>query len=534
MESLGEFCMIAHTDNKGLITYTNKKFLKTSEWTPKRVLSKTLWQMFPQSEEGQKQADAIWNSISLGKTWSGVAEKITRSNNPYFVKLLAIPVIPEGGGLTSVIFMGMDITEDVQLREKLQEIAFIDQDTGLMSRHKLENIVNQHIAETKSFSFVYLTIDHFYTLKGLQSYGGEIIFIQSFTNRLKRYFKDNPIARIGASEFVILSPFGDWYVQGFLRFLEQHPIYINNTALPLSISGGIVRYPEDKTNYSHLMEAALVANKEVISSGGGKITSPSAKSNYKLNRNAIIDRNLLTALNRNDLHVVYQPQLDVATGKIFLYEAFVRWEDEELGVITPDEFIPIAEDNGFIHKLGTFVIEEAAKLAVSLKNKGSLVNMTINSSVREFTNPNLSIEIVEILSRVNCPPSLIELDITEKFALQAEQESSILLQMKELQNVGIEFALDDFGTGYASFRYMQSLPITKIKIDKLFISSLLTHTKTQQLVQGMIHFGKTMGMYVIAEGVETEEQFNLLTTMGIDAVQGYYIGAPVTAEAISK
>ena len=428
----------------------------------------------------------------------------------------------------------MDITEDVQLREKLQEIAFIDQDTGLMSRHKLEMTVNQYIAETKSFSFVYLTIDHFYTLKGLQSHGGELIFIQSFTNRLKRYFKDNPIARIGASEFVILSPFGDWYVQGFLRFLEQHPIYINNTALPLSISGGIVRYPEDKKDYSHLMKAALVANKEVISSGGGKITSASAQSNYKLNRNAIIDRNLLTALNRNDLHVVYQPQLDVATGKIFLYEAFVRWEDEELGVITPDEFIPIAEDNGFIHKLGTFVIEEAAKLAVSLKNKGSLVNMAINSSVREFTNPNLSSEIVEILSRVNCPPSLIELDITEKFALQAEQESSILLQMKELQNVGIEFALDDFGTGYASFRYMQSLPITKIKIDKLFISSLLTHTKTQQLVQGMIHFGKTMGMYVIAEGVETEEQFNLLTTMGIDAVQGYYIGAPVTAEAISK
>ena len=253
MESLGEFYMVAHTDNEGIITYTNKEFLRISEWTPKRILSMTFWQMFPESDAGQKQAHTIWKSIQSGKTWSGIAEKVTRSGEPYFVNMIAIPVVPEGSEFTSVISLELDITNDVQLREQLQQIAFIDQETGLMSRHKLEVIVNEYILEMKSFSFVYITIDHFYTLKDLQSHGSEKEFVQSFTNRLKRFFKDNPIARIGVNEFVILTPFGDWYVQGFLEFLEQQPIYIDNTALQISVSGGIIRYPEDQRTYTHLM-----------------------------------------------------------------------------------------------------------------------------------------------------------------------------------------------------------------------------------------------------------------------------------------
>ena len=132
----------------------------------------------------------------------------------------------------------------------------------------------------------------------------------------------------------------------------------------------------------------------------------------------------------------------------------------------------------------------------------------------------------------SCPPSLIQLEITEKFAFKAEEENFVSLQMNALHKQGIEFALDDFGTGYASFRYMQALPISKIKIDKFFIQSLTTHKQTQQLVEGMIQFGKSMALFVIAEGVETEEQLNLLKKLGVDAVQGFYTGAPITADKI--
>lgn len=532
MNSLEQFYMVTRADSEGSIIYANKNFLETSKWTPRRVLGITLWQMFPETVEGQSQAHAIWKSITAGKTWFGMIEKITRLGKPYFVNMIAIPSMPSHDKPFSVTFLELDITEDVQLRDQLQQIAFIDYETGLMSRYKLETTVTEIIEEAKSFSFVFITIDHYYTLKDLQSSESKIELIKSFSNRLKRYFQDNPIARVGANEFIVLTAFGDWYVRGFLLFLEQQPIYINNIAIPLSISGGVVRYPEDQKTYNHLMKAALAATKDVINNGGGKISSLSAASHKVLNRRAIIDQKMLSALNHQSFKVVYQPQFDLASGEVTLYEALVRWEDGDLGTITPDELIPIAEENGLIHDIGAFVLEEAATLAARWNDQGRHVDISVNTSVREFSNAQMKNKVIDILNKTKCPPSCIQFEITEKFAFQAEEENSIVLQMKELQDAGVEFALDDFGTGYASFRYMQHLPITKVKIDKVFIDSLTTQPKTQKLVEGMIRFCKSMGLYIIAEGVETKEQYKLLEKMGADAVQGHYIGMPIPSNDI--
>lgn len=531
---LEKFYMVTHFDQHGSITYTNKEFLQTSKWTPKRVLGKTLWQMFPDTQESQKQAHHIWYQLSQGNSWSGTVEKITRFGDSYFVKSIAIPVMRSNEGFVSGIFVELDITKDVQLREQLKQIAFFDYETGLMSRHNLETTVNELIESKESFTFVYISINQFYTLTESSSNESRAEIIKSFTNRLKRFFKNNQIARIGANEFVVLTQFGNWFIEGFVDFLNQHPIYIDNTAIPLSISGGIIQYPKDQKKYSHLMQAAHTATNKVNEQGGGKIIAPSTSFHKEFNRKSMIDQKLLAALNNNELQVVYQPQIDSLTGKTLLYEALIRWNDEELGSISPDELIPIAEDNGLIHKIGVFVLTEAAQLAVKLKAEGHEINIAVNSSVREFSNPNLKGEFMKILQRASCPPSLIHLEITEKFAFKAEEEHSVSHQMHELQKEGIKFALDDFGTGYASFRYMQSLPISKVKIDKLFIKSLLTHKQTKQLVEGMIKFAKSMDLFVIAEGVETEEQLNLLKTLGIDAAQGYYLGIPVTADKITS
>lgn len=533
LNSFGDFYMVTHLDKSGLITYTNKEFLATSKWTPKRVIGKTWWQMFSETKAGQQQANTIWNSVANGKNWSGIVEKQTRLGEPYFVKLMAVPVVRESSGLISIIIFELDMTKDMKLREKLQKVAFIDFETGLMSRHHLETTVNDFIEKQSSFTLVYITIDQFHTLIDFQAHDSEKILVNSIANRLKRFFKDNSIARIGVNEFVVLTPFGDWYIQGFQKFLNQQPVYINNIALQLTVSGGIVRYPEDQKTYAGLMKAALTATKDVIASGGGVIASLSASSHNRLNRKAIIDRKLRTALDEKNLQVVYQPQLDLRTGDVLLFEAFVRWKDDELGWIMPDELIPIAEDNGLIHKIGEFVLKEAANLAVKWKSEGYPVTIAVNTSVREFNNPKMKDEIMEILDNVNCSPSLLQLEITEKFAFQAEEKGLVFRQMQELHDEGIKFALDDFGTGYASFRYMQYLPISRIKIDSLFIQSMTVHPKTKKLVEGMIQFGQSMGIYVIAEGVETVEQFNLLKEMGIDAVQGYYIGVPMAADKIA-
>ena len=534
MDSLVEFLMVTRTDGDGLITYTNDNFLASSNWTPKRILGKSFWQMFSEDEHNQTQAHAIWNRVSNGKSWFGKVEKLTRHGEPYYVNMLAIPTMDPNGELETSTFLELDITEEVKLKKKLQQIAFIDFETGLMSRHKLETLVNEYIEENRHFSFVYITIDHYYTLKDLQSYDSESVLIHEFTNRLKRYFQGDPIARVGVSQFVVLTSFGDWFVQGFLGFLKEQPIYVENHSLPLSVSGGIVRYPEDQSTYSHLYKAALAATKTIINQGGGRISSLSAETHKWLNRRSLIDKKMLTALDHHNLQVVYQPQLDLATGKVLVYEALVRWEDEEIGHIQPDELIPIAEENGLIHAIGAYVLEEAATLAMKLTAAKPAIRISVNTSVREFGDSSQMEEKLKgILEKTKCPADKIELEITEKFAFQAEQEQTLIKQMKVLEEAGTQFILDDFGTGYASFRYMQQLPISKVKIDKVFINSLLTLPKTRQLVEGMILFGKSMGLYVIAEGVETEEQFEALKEMGVDAVQGYYIGGPIKGSEIS-
>lgn len=533
MDSLVEFLMVTRTDGEGLITYANHNFLASSNWTPKRILGKSFWQMFSEDEHSQEQAHAIWNRLSNGKSWFGKVEKLTRHGEPYYVKMLAIPTF-DNETLESSTFLELDITEEIKLKEKLQQIAFIDFETGLMSRHKLETLVNEYIEEKRHFSFVYIAIDHYYTLKDLQSYNSESVLIQEFTNRLKRYFQGDPIARVGVSQFVVLTSFGDWFVQGFLEFLKEQPIYVENHSLPLSVTGGIVRFPEDQLSYSHLYKAALAATKTITEQGGGRIASLSAESHKVLNRRSLIDKKMLTALDHNNLQVVYQPQLDIVTGKVLVYEALVRWEDEVIGHIQPDELIPIAEENGLIHAIGAYVLEESARLAVKLMADKPDIRISVNSSVREFGDSSqMKEKLTGILEKTKCPADKIELEITEKFAFQAEQEHAIVQQMKAFEETGIRFILDDFGTGYASFRYMQQLPISKVKIDKVFINSLLTMAKTRQLVEGMILLGKSMGLYVIAEGVETEEQFEALKEMGVDAVQGYYIGGPVKGNEIS-
>jgi EAL domain-containing protein (putative c-di-GMP-specific phosphodiesterase class I) len=282
------------------------------------------------------------------------------------------------------------------------------------------------------------------------------------------------------------------------------------------------------------MKASLATIVSVREAGGNSIISLSKSSHVALNRRAIVEKRLLLALDQENLHVLYQPQLDIKTGQITSVEALVRWEDKEIGFVSPDELIPIAEETGLINNIGSFMLEKACEQAARWNEAGHNVKVSINSSVREFRDKNMAKSILETLARTNCPANLLQIEITEKFALEAEAETGIIKQMRTLEKEGITFILDDFGTGYGSFRYMQLLPITTLKIDQTFTNSLLKSEKTQQLVNGMVQLGKSMNLTVIAEGVETEQQQELLISYGCDALQGYLINKPIPSDEITK
>ena len=533
-QQLEQFYMVSRISFDGFITYTNEKFLSVSNWTPKRIIGKTFWQMFPDNDDAQHLANKIWKTIESGKIWSGEVEKLSRTNEPYYTKMIAIPIMPNHGLVESVTVIETDITKDVELRNQLAHFAYYDDETGLMSRHHLEVKVNELIDSQENFAFVYLSIDHFYMMRGLQTDQSRKQVIDDFINSMKRYFKPGDIARVGVHEFVVLTPFADWFIEGFNDFLQQHPIYVEQSATPLTVTGGIIHYPKHEKTFSTLFETARDMVQNAMQSGRAQMVSVSPQLQQKNRRQSLIRQLLTEAIENEQLQTVFQPQVDANSGKIASYECLVRWNDEQLNHVAPNEFLPIAEESGHIEQISDFVFREAARLAAKLHASGHSATVSVNLSIREFINSQRTDEILAILESEHCPPSLIELEITEQFAFKAEEEASISKQMLKLQDAGMQFTLDDFGTGYASFRYLQTLPITKLKIDHLFIQSITTHEQTKQLVNGMIQFAKSLNKMIIAEGVETEEQATLLTSLGIDALEGYFVGHGMTATEIEQ
>lgn len=525
--------MTVTLDQDGFITQTNQPFLTASRWTPKRVIGKTLWQLFPQNPESEKVVLEIWKTLQNGQVWQGEVEKLTKDEQLYWVHLTAIPMMGQTSEKNEYLLIERNITKEKKIQFQLEKIAYIDTETGMMNVHLLEQIIGEMIEEERNFSFVYLSIDKFYTIKDLHDGVAGNSLIVEFTKRMKMYFQDSTMARINESEFVVITPLPEWFTQGFLNYLQQNPIYSGNVAVPLSLSGGITRFPEDQLTFSQLMKASLATIASVRSAGGDSIVSLSKSSHAALNRRSIVEKRLLLALDQKNLHVLYQPQLDLRSGKITAVEALVRWDDEEIGAVSPDELIPIAEETGLINNIGSFMLEKACEQAVLWKNAGHPIKVSINSSVREFRDKNMAKSILETLERTGCPANLLQIEITEKFALEAEAETGIIKQMRTLENEGILFALDDFGTGYGSFRYMQLLPISILKIDQTFIRSLKSE-KNQQLVNGMVQLGKSMNLTVVAEGVETEEQMQFLTSIGCEVIQGYFVSKPSSTEEISS
>ena len=519
-------------DQDGFILECNQNFLKISQWTPKRIIGKTFWQLFPENSTSEKITNTIWRSLNQGLTWQGEVEKISKNGQLYWVLLTSIPAFNAVTNEKQYLLLEKDITKAKTMQQQLEKIAYIDTETGLMNAHRLERVISAMIEEKRHFSFVYLSIDKFYTLKELHENARDNNLIIEFTNRMKMYFQDSVMARINENDFVVITPLSEWFIQGFLSYLQQHPIYHSNIAVPISISGGITRFPEDQSTFSQLMKASNATISSVRESGGGKIVSLSKATHKALNRKALIEKRLLQALDQKNLKVFYQPQFTIASGKITAVEALVRWEDEEIGVVSPDELIPVAEETGLINNIGSFMLEQACQQALIWQQAGFNLKVGINSSVREFRDKNMAKFVLETLEKTGCPAHLLQIEITEKFALEAEVASSITQQMRKLEEEGILFVLDDFGTGYGSFKYMQILPIDTLKIDKTFTSSLLKSEKTQKLMHGMIQIGKSMELNVVAEGVETAEQAELLKKFGCNAIQGYYISKPVSPEEI--
>ena len=427
--------------------------------------------------------------------------------------------------------------EQKKAEAQIQQLAHFDPLTGLPNRLLLKDRCVQALSlaerSGQSLALMFIDLDHFKNINdslGLQV-GDEVLLV--LAQRLKDNVREqDTVARLGGDEFILLLPNAD--TLGAARVADKLiqaamlPLHIGQHELTVTPSIGIAIYPKDGADLDTLYKCADAAMYRAKEDGRNSYRFFTSELQAVSDRTLLLDNALRRALARDQLSLVYQPQIDLLTNQIIGAEALLRWDHPELGKISPAEFIPIAESSGLILPIGEWVIRTAlAQLAQWIQSGMRAITLSVNLSSVQFRHAELPELVSRLLSDAGLPPELLELELTEGVAMR--NPVSAIAVMDDLHQRGIRLSIDDFGTGYSSLSYLKRFKVYKLKIDQSFVRDITTNPDDKAIVSAVIGLAASMGMKTIAEGVETEGQLDFLRSEGCDEVQGYHFSRPLDA-----
>jgi PAS domain S-box-containing protein/diguanylate cyclase (GGDEF)-like protein len=507
--------------------------------------------MAPEFREDHMQKIA---SLPSGPETSYVAERrvIRKDGTAAWVRNSVTLLKPEGeeGHYFSI---SEEITLQKEAHDRLAYLANYDPVTGLPNRRFFEEQLAAALkpkpGRSDSVALLYLEIDSFDFLKG--TFGRAIAdeVLAELGSQLASFRREGElVARLDDhvfGMFVAAAPYDEATLAraGELRSIFHRASEIGKHRIPISASIGIA-YSSDSahdggirtdsgqaaaaSNVDTLLKFARAAMSEARSRGGDSIFLADPALQERAAERHRIELALLRGLRQDEFHVVFQPLFEVATGKLVRFEALCRWNSAELGPIRPDRFIPIAEQTGLISEIGRRILHEALRRAKTWTDSGRRIGVAVNVSPMQFMRPDFTHTITEALALTQFPPALLELEITEGIFIR--DLNLAIVRIRELQRLGLSIALDDFGTGYSSLSYLQRMPIDAVKLDRSFVSELTKDAATVSMVQSVLAMARALNLRVVTEGVETEEQLEILRTLGCDEAQGYLLGRPESAE----
>ncbi len=476
-----------------------------------------------------------------GKTQYYYCEYRLRTKNGQYIWILGRGKVlfDENGDPVRMAGSHTDISQRKGFERRIQQLAFYDSLTGLPNRamfeDNLEESIKQAVEEGETGAVIVIGLDNFKVIN--DTYGRVVgdMLLQEVASLLRMFLrKDDIVSRSGGDEFAILyrkvegilplTDFTNAIIEAFRR-----PWIIDQRQLYSTISVGIALYPRDGKDAETVIRNVHSAIHCVKEEGRDGYQFYTPKMNLKRLERLELESRLRGAMERQELFLLYQPQVDIKTGSIIGVEALLRWRSPEYGIVNPTEFIPVAETSGLIVPIGEWVLRTACLQCVEWQRKGMAgVCISVNLSVRQFQQVTLKDRIESILMETKLEPSLLELEITESIAMK-DLESAIYT-MKELSRLGIKLSLDDFGTGYSSLNYLKKLPIDTLKIDKSFLCELTEGSNEDAIAQAIIHLSHSMNLTVVAEGVESQGQLEFLKQNNCDRAQGYLFGVPLTPE----
>lgn len=431
----------------------------------------------------------------------------------------------------------LDITERELVRQQIEYLAIQDPLTELYNRYKfsdeLVNAVDDANRRHEHFAMLFIDLDRFKNINDSLGHQLGDRLLRKVATRLQSIIPNNHfIARMGGDEFVILmrdiANISEAEVQArsINRSLRK-PFNIDSYQLRISCSIGISVCPDDSTHSHILWRYADTAMYQVKNRGGDGFQFFDTKMGEQVQHRITIEHELVPALENEQFELHFQPQVDIKTNEVIGAEALIRWQHPTLGFISPVEFIPIAEETGFIHDLGDWIIHEALSQLATWEKCNKQLTMAINVSALQITE-EFPIKLNNMLMQHGVQTSSVELEITE--SLLMENFSVVRPLLSEIKHLGVNIAIDDFGTGYSSLSYLRYLPIDKLKIDRAFIMNLESNQADVAMAKSIIAMGKNLNLKVLAEGIETVAQLDILKEQECDSYQGYHFGIPVNKE----
>ncbi|GAA0726926.1 hypothetical protein GCM10008905_23940 [Clostridium malenominatum] len=425
--------------------------------------------------------------------------------------------------------------EELQENEnRIEEMAYYDKVTGLPNR----NYIMERF-EIKNSALIFLDIDEFKKVNDTLGHNKGDELLKKIAFRLKKYSPSNSmVGRFGGDEFLILIP--EFYdikeleeICNNLINMFKVPFILDGVRNYVTASLGISVAPMDGEEIDVLLKNADTAMYRAKEQGKNQYCFFNHTMSKELLRKISIENNLRHALKKNEFKLYYQPQINLYSGKIEGMEALLRWNNKELGFVSPNEFIPIAEKNGLIVPIGNWVMKKACQQNKIWLSKGFKYDyIGINVSSIQFVRDDFVNTVSNVLEREKLPSSYLDIEITESLLIDSTENN--INKLKDLKSMGVKISLDDFGTGYSSLNYLMQFPINKLKIDKSFVQNICNNKEQELIIDVIINLSKRLGQKVVAEGVETKEQLELLKSMGCDIAQGYYFSKPLSVEDMEE
>jgi len=481
----------------------------------------------------------MWYTIRTKGRWSGRVENRTKYGKRIPVWLTIAVVKDKNREIQNYIAIYTNLEEIIKMEDKANYLAYHDSLTGLPNRTSFEMKINKILslakAEEEKVAILFIDLDRFKVINDtLGHHIGDEMLIQ-LAQRIKAQIDSTTLfARIGGDEFVVVMKLNEQKKEAGvlaekLLMVIREPILIQDYHLNTTASIGIAIYPDDGEDRNEIVKHADSAMYHAKEKGKDNYQFYTKQLSLDVEARLNLEQELLHALERKELILQFQPQYSLNSRDIVGAEALLRWKNPQLGVVSPNDFIAIAEETGIIIDIGYFVFEEACKTYMSWIHMGlDIKSISINISSIQFREDDVFEKFQEIILRTGIPAHRIEIEITERFIM--EYSTTNLTILEDLRNIGCKISIDDFGTGYSSMSYIKSLALDTIKIDKSFIEDLPHDSHDAEVSKAIIALSKSLGYQVVAEGIETAEQEKFLKMHGCDIGQGYYFAKPMSSK----